>query len=244
MFCRTTRHSPFWPAAALLALLATPHALLAQGAAPTVRVDVTNQTAKPVELALVGPDGKDYGPPRSVQPGKVYQTSNRALPPGSAKGYKWVVRDPYTGRVLKEVLADRAQRSITVGKKSQTAAGEPQQAELLRLINQYRQANGKGPLSMDSRLTRAAQDHTDWMQATGTLSHTGKNRSSDLDRIKAVGASPNAWAENIARNTTPTPQAIFTQWKNSAGHNRNMLGPYRKVGLGSKGGYWTAVLTN
>src|SRR5262249_15197351 len=34
---------------------------------------------------------------------------------GSARGYKWVVRDPATGRVLKEVPADRAQQSILVG---------------------------------------------------------------------------------------------------------------------------------
>ena len=117
MFRRTTRPSPFWPAAALLALLAVPHTLLAQDARPTVRADITNGTAKAVEIALVGPDGKDLGPARSVQPGKLYQTSNRSLPGGSARGYKWVVRDPDTGRVLKEVLADKPQRSITVGKK-------------------------------------------------------------------------------------------------------------------------------
>jgi uncharacterized protein YkwD len=95
---------------------------------------------------------------------------------------------------------------------------------------------------MDTSLTKAAQDHTDWMQAKGTLSHTGKNGSSMLQRIKAAGASPNAWAENIAQNTTP--QDVFTMWKNSAIHNQNMLGSYRKVGIGYKGGYWTAVLTN
>jgi uncharacterized protein YkwD len=110
------------------------------------------------------------------------------------------------------------------------------------LINQHRQANGKGPLSMDSSLTRAAQDHTDWMQATGTFSHTGKNGSSMLQRIQAAGGRPNAWAENIAQNSTP--KAVFDMWKNSAVHNRNMLGPYRKVGIGYKGDYWTAVFTN
>jgi hypothetical protein len=115
MFRRTARPSPFWPAAALLALLATPHTLLAQDAPPTVRAEVTNQTGKPIEFALVGPDGKDYGPTRTVKPSEEYRTSNRTLPPGSAKGYKWVVREPDTGRVLKDVPADRAQQSISVG---------------------------------------------------------------------------------------------------------------------------------
>ena len=115
MFRRTTRPRPFWPAAALLALLAAPHALLAQGAPPTVRAEVTNRTAQPIEFALVGPDGKDLGPARSVQPGKFYGTSNRTLPGGSARGYKWVVRDPDTRQVLRDIPADRAQQPITVG---------------------------------------------------------------------------------------------------------------------------------
>ena len=185
MFRRTTRQSAIWSAAALLALLAAPHTLPAQGVTRTVQAKVTNRTAKPVELALVGPDGKDLGPARSVQPGKPYQTSNRTLPRGKARGYKWVVRDPGTGRVLKEVPADRAQQSITVGKrtasgsaqtpgaKGQGAASGQNRSDLLRLINQHRRANGQGPLRMDSSLTRAAQEHTDWMKATGTFSQQG-----------------------------------------------------------------------
>jgi uncharacterized protein YkwD len=260
MFRRPTGPSPFWPAAALLTLLAAPHTLLAQDAPPTVRADVTNRTAKPVEFALVGPDGKDLGPARSVQPGKVYRTSNRTLPKGSARGYKWVVRDSATKRVLKEVAADRAQQSISVGRrgerrgprasksaetpgaKGQGAASGQNQAELLRLINQHRKANGKGALSTDSSLTRAAQDHTDWMQSTGAFSHTGKNGSSFSDRIRSAGGRPTASAENIAEHSTP--KAVFESWKKSAGHNRNMLGAYRKVGIGYKGRLWTAVFTN
>src|SRR5262249_38836678 len=115
MFRRSTRHSPFWAAATLLALLAAPHTLLAQDAPLTVRADVTNGTAQSVEVALVGPDGKDLGPPRSVLPGRIFHSSKRTLPGGSAKGYKWVVRYPGNKRVLKEVPAGRALQRITVG---------------------------------------------------------------------------------------------------------------------------------
>jgi uncharacterized protein YkwD len=115
MFRHSTRHSPFWAAAALLALLAAPHTLLAQDAPPTVRADVTNWTGRPVEFALVGPDGKDFGPPHSVQYRYVYRSSNRALPGGSAGGYKWVVRDQATGKVLREVPANNYYMSIKVG---------------------------------------------------------------------------------------------------------------------------------
>src|SRR5262245_66441460 len=111
MFRRTTRHRLFWAAGTLLALLAAPHTLLAQDAPPTVRAIVYNRTAKPVEFALVGPDGKDLGPARSVQPGKApYQTSNRKLPGGGAGGERRVDRPPGGGPVLMAVPPDRALR--------------------------------------------------------------------------------------------------------------------------------------
>jgi uncharacterized protein YkwD len=282
MFRRSTRRSPFGPAAALLALLAAAHALPAQDAPPTVRADVANWTGKPIEFALVGPDGKDVGPARPVQYGYVYKSSNRPLP---GTGYKWVVRDQASGRVLREAPADRAYLRLSVGgykrvgqepketgfaqlpqaqgqaapqaragaaasrPSAQPAAAQGQRpaggnrAELLRLINQHRQANGLAPLSMDASLTRAAQDHSVWMQSTGTFSHTGKGGSSMLDRIRAAGGRPtSAYAENIARNSSP--QGVFDSWKNSAGHNRNMLGAYTKVGLGRQGDYYTAVFSD
>jgi carboxymethylenebutenolidase len=114
MFRRTTRPSAFWPAAALVALLAAPHTLLAQDAPKTIRVDVTNLTEKDIEFALVGPDGKALGAARTVKPGYVYRTNPRTLP-GSAKGYKWVLRDAATKKVLRSSSADKAQLSIVEG---------------------------------------------------------------------------------------------------------------------------------
>jgi carboxymethylenebutenolidase len=101
MFCRSTRQSPFWPAAALLVLLAAAYTLLAQDAPSTVQADVVNRTEKDIEFTLVGPDGKALGAARTVKPGYVYRTNPRTLPKGSAKGYTWVLRDPATKKVLK-----------------------------------------------------------------------------------------------------------------------------------------------
>ena len=75
MFRHSTRHSPFWAAAALLALLAAPHTLLAQDAPPTVRAKVTNRTAKQVEAA----SGQDTVP--------TARGNYRLRPPRS--GYYW-----------------------------------------------------------------------------------------------------------------------------------------------------------
>ena len=248
MFRRTTRPSPFWPAAALLALLAAPHTLLAQDAPPTVRADVTNRTEKDIEFALVGPDGKALGNPRTVKPGYVYRTNPRTLPEGSAKGYKWVVRDPATKEVLKEVAADKAPCCFSVGVKPKgydDARSGENPPELLRLINEHRKANGKGPLSVDSKLTKAAQGHSEWMASPpGKFSHTGNKGSSFDDRIKAAGAVFKASGENIAKDYK-FPQQVFDGWKNSDGHNKNMLAAsYSKVGIAYNGYYWTAVFTD
>jgi uncharacterized protein YkwD len=259
MFRRTTRPSPFWPAAALLALLAAPHTLPAQDAPKTVYADVTNWTAKPVEIALVGPDNKDreitlFVPDskdrgsRSLQPGKTGRARNRNLALASAKGYKWVVREPDTGRVLKEVAADKAPNCFSVGVEPKGLDAErsgENPPELLRLINEHRKANGKGPLSVDSKLTKAARDHCEWMASpSGKFEHTGKNGSSADARIKAAGAVFKVSGENIAKDYK-FPQQVFDGWKNSDGHNKNMLGAsYRKVGIAYKGYYWTAVFSD
>ena len=121
MFRRTTRQSAIWSAAALLALLAAPHTLLAQDAPQTIRTNVTNRTEKDIEFTLVGPDGKALGNARTVKPGYVYRTNPRALPGGSANGYKWVVRDPATKKVLQQAQAS-ADLSIVVGTFATAAA--------------------------------------------------------------------------------------------------------------------------
>src|SRR5262245_57355475 len=115
MFLRTDRQSAFWPAAALLALLAAPHMLLAQDAPSTVQANVENRTEKDIEFTLVGPDGKALGPARTVKAGYVYRTNPRTLPKGSAKGYKWVLRDPDTKKVLKNSPADNGRITIVEG---------------------------------------------------------------------------------------------------------------------------------
>jgi len=202
MFRRTTRPSPFWPAAALLALLAAPHTLLAQGAPPTVRAEVTNQTTKPVEFALVGPDGKDRGPARSVQPGKLYQTSNRTLPGGSARGYKWVVRDPDTGRVLKEVPADRAQQSITVG------GGRPAATFQYNMTLSGNFDNGKFNRSQLSPGVEIKY-HGNPVGRNDTPNMTWKDPPKGTKSFALVMEDISV---NPARDTSPDPRGKFTHW--------------------------------
>ncbi|KXK26463.1 MAG: Cysteine-rich secretory protein family protein [candidate division WS6 bacterium OLB20] len=110
---------------------------------------------------------------------------------------------------------------------------------LLCLINNHRQQNGKGTLMLHGAMSQAAQDHSDWMSANATLSHTGEGGSSPWDRCADAGTTCDA--ENVAQNSNPTAQNIFNQWKNSSGHNENMLGSHTRIGIGISDGYATAV---
>lgn len=108
--------------------------------------------------------------------------------------------------------------------------------QLLNLINTHRDDNGQAPLTWDDRLGVAAQNHSDDMTAHGSSSHTGSDGSNPHDRIVAAGyPGASSWGENIFESAPndPSAQSAFTWWKNSPGHNANMLSPnYARIGLG------------
>ncbi|MFH1703425.1 MAG: CAP domain-containing protein [Nitrospirota bacterium] len=111
--------------------------------------------------------------------------------------------------------------------------------QLLNWINQYRQDKGLNSLILDPCLNKVAQKHSEWMDATGTLSHTGKNRSSTKQRCIASGCVCDA--ETIFFSTDVTGQNCFESWLKSPEHKKIMSGNHTKVGIGISHGYVTAV---
>jgi uncharacterized protein YkwD len=109
----------------------------------------------------------------------------------------------------------------------------------LSLLNTYRQSQGLNTLSIESKLTNAAYSHSYWMANGGGMSHTGANGSSPWDRCKTAGTTCDA--ENIAYGSSDS-SVVFDMWKNSAGHNANMLGSHSVIGICVVGGYSTLVL--
>lgn len=114
---------------------------------------------------------------------------------------------------------------------------------MLELINAERAKVGAQPLAFDSDLNESAENHSSWMIATDTFSHTGANGSSPGDRMSAAGYNFTgswAWAENIAWMSTRTPdglqdevQQLHTMLMNSAGHRANLLNDtFREIGVG------------
>lgn len=132
--------------------------------------------------------------------------------------------------------------TTTTTKKSKPTTDSSAASQVLSLVNGYRGQYGCGPVSMDSRLNRAAQGHSDDMSANGYFSHTSLDGRTFVDRAEDAGY-PSPGAENIARGQTPAQQ-VMSAWMNSSGHRANILNcSMRTMGLGlaTRGYYWTQM---
>ena len=128
------------------------------------------------------------------------------------------------------------------------ASIDSEEQEFLRLINEYRAQNGLQALALSDSLNRAAAWKSKHMADENYFAHddTPINRSW-VQRLRDCDYTYNAWlGENIAAGYS-TANSVFNAWKNSPGHNANMLGSnYTAIGIGrayrassTYGWYWT-----
>jgi len=127
------------------------------------------------------------------------------------------------------------------------AAQDSEEQAFLTIINNYRTQNGLGALSLNTQLNNSAEWMSGDMAANNYFSHTDSLGRDPFQRMAAFGYTYNTWkGENLAAGAD-TAQAAFNLWKNSPGHNANMLNPNFKVmgiarvyGAGTTyGWYWT-----
>ena len=117
-------------------------------------------------------------------------------------------------------------------------------SDILGQTNQFRKSQGLPELIIDQQLNALAQKHsTDMARGLVSFGHGGfgKREAKAKREIKGL----HDFAENVAYGAT-TANEVVTLWKNSPGHRRNMLGPYKYIGIGtaknSKGQiYYTEV---
>jgi len=110
--------------------------------------------------------------------------------------------------------------------------------EVFYLLNQHRQNNGRAPLTYDSVLESAIQGHCEHMSEHDFFDHYAPESLvySPWDRAAKCGGD--AGGENIAWGYT-NAQEVMQGWKESPGHNENMLDPnFTRVGIGRLGDYW------
>lgn len=107
----------------------------------------------------------------------------------------------------------------------------PDEIELVKLINSHRMSAGVLPLEMDVRLFASARGHTLDMTTAGFFDYTGSNGSSFHDRILAEGY-PNTAVGEVIACANGVAQALGL-WVASPSHQAVLLEPnFRHVGAG------------
>ncbi len=139
-------------------------------------------------------------------------------------------------------LADGLGRGVTASVQL-----DPEEQTFMVLLNDYRAQNGLGSLSIDSSIQAASEWMSTDMGEQDYFSHTDSLGQSPWDRMCNFGYCYNTWkGENIAAGYV-TAEAAFDAWRNSPGHNSNMLGEnYLVMGIAliytpgsTYGYYWT-----
>ena len=136
---------------------------------------------------------------------------------------------------------------VSAAAGSDTYCAEPEEVAFLNLINQYRGQFGLGALQMSQTAGAAAEHHSVEMATANYFSHTLLNGLTWSQNMSNHGYTFNTYrGENIAAGNAGAG-ATFEQWRNSPGHNANMLNPsYNTIGIGRAYGgsstykyYWT-----
>lgn len=110
---------------------------------------------------------------------------------------------------------------------------DAEEQEFLRLINQHRAASGLAPLVATRMLDEVSYLHSLDMATANYFSHTSRDGRTFDQRMRDGGYTYATYlGENIAAGNA-TAAATFDQWRNSAGHNANMLSAnFRAIGIG------------
>ncbi|QHC32124.1 CAP domain-containing protein [Streptomyces sp. HF10] len=136
--------------------------------------------------------------------------------------------------------APTASSTPTTATPSATAASGVT-AQIVQLVNAERAKAGCRPLTLDAKLTEAAQAHSADMAAHQNMSHTGSDGSDPGTRITQAGYTWSAYGENVAYGYA-TAAEVMAGWMSSPGHRANILDcGYQEIGVGlaQPGSYWT-----
>jgi uncharacterized protein YkwD len=143
-------------------------------------------------------------------------------------------------------LVPSSPRAYGAGDCTADGTLDSEEKAFLVLINNHRAQNGRQPLGVSYTLSLAAQWKSNDLGANAYFAHDDLNRTW-VQRIRDCGYGYNTYlGENIAAGNS-SAQATFNQWKNSPGHNANMLSAnFSTIGIGRAftsgspyGWYWT-----
>lgn len=200
----------------------------------------------------LSPGGGVLADTANFEPANFVATSTPPAGPGALNGDVSSAPNGHARRTTAPATTTTTAPPTTTHAKPTTTAAPPpktttedtpppsQTDEVFTLVNQARAANGCNPLKTDSRLTTAAQGHSDDMAQQDYFSHTTPSGVTFDKREEAAGY-PTPGGENIAQGQT-SAQQVMTDWMNSSGHRANILNcQFTAIGVGldTNGWYWT-----
>src|SRR5581483_2169073 len=126
---------------------------------------------------------------------------------------------------------------------------EQQRKAILKATNEFRKSNKLPPLTLDEKLTEAAQGHANNLAKQDKYGDDNRNPhvldgKNAEDRVKAAGYEGKATRENIARMNAAAGawQRAMAAWKKSTIHRTNLLATdVDEIGIGlaqSNTGSW------
>lgn len=137
--------------------------------------------------------------------------------------------------------APKPTRAASAPTTAASSAASGPTARVLELVNSERAKAGCAPVTVDTELTKAAQNHSQDMADHQNMSHTGSDGSSMTDRLARVGYQYSSAGENVAAGYG-TADSVMEGWMNSPGHKANILNcGFKEIGIGlaGPGNYWT-----
>ncbi|MGV9941076.1 CAP domain-containing protein [Streptomyces sp. NPDC003401] len=195
-------------------------------------------TAKPT--ATASPSAPPTTSPRTVAPAPAKPqapVSKTTAPPAPTRtaAPEPSAAHPSTTTAAPEPAAPTAPATGTAAPASTAVT------RVVALVNSERAKAGCSPVTLNTKLSQAAQAHSADMASHTTMSHTGSDGSDPGQRITRAGYLWSTYGENVAYGYS-TPEQVMAGWMASAGHKRNILDCGFKeigVGLAQPGNYWT-----
>ncbi|WP_327187469.1 CAP domain-containing protein [Streptomyces sp. NBC_01334] len=195
-----------------------------------IRTAKPTATASPSASPTTSPGTAAPAPEKPKAP--VSKTTTPPAPTRTTSGPKPTAVPPSTTASAPKPPATTAP---TVG------TATPAVARVVALVNSERAKVGCSPVTLNAKLSQAAQAHSADMASHNTMSHTGSDGSDPGQRITRAGYLWSTYGENVAYGYS-TPEQVMAGWMASAGHKRNILDcGFKEIGVGvaQPGNYWT-----
>jgi uncharacterized protein YkwD len=122
-----------------------------------------------------------------------------------------------------------------------------EEQQFVNLVNQARQTLGLKTLTINSKLSLAADSHSYWQDktygATG-LSHTGCGGTAPWPRFTDAGYKGSYEGEvTLVNSAGASAQTAFNMFKGSPGHWALLTSPnFTEIGVGQSAYHWTGDL--